>query len=526
MTSETYETLNKAWKQTCKIIFGGEVGELKDYEAWLTKGMEKPRKSKSALSGKDVYSAVPYYCKDARFISFDEIDFGKTFEPLNINQVKDIDSIVEALQERFVYTGNVILGNSKDIEGSSNVQNSSHIFGSTFAFNCEYNAYCYGMTRTNKYAFGIFMASASEFIINAYVSGRKSSRCFEIWHVTGSSDCYYCFNCDGMHDVLFSFNQRGKKNMIGNLELPRDKYAGLKAKLLAEMREGLVAEKGLPSLMEIVSGSKKRPEIRESNVKEEAKTADMGAIEKAFGETARVVLGKELHGIDSYGAWLMRHIPNIEKAKSFLSGKTIYRGLLAPHSLLATERLVTEKEAWAIGGSLKLASNEIVSLGSIKENIGKIALLTPELSVGENRNTPEAMIVDNSINCYKGIMMSAAENAGFCYYPRDSKYMFGDHTAINSNFCMKGSYSSNITRAFEVDSCTDCADIYYAHNCENVHDSMFCFNVKNVRNAIGNGALPLEKYKAVKKSLLEQIVSELEKKKTLKWDIYNIGCAA
>jgi hypothetical protein len=89
---------------------------------------------------------------------------------------------------------------------------------------------------------------------------------------------------------------------------------------------------------------------------------------------------------------------------------------------------------------------------------------------------------------------------------------------------MKSDYSSNLTRAFEVDNCSDCSDIYFSHNCENVHDGMFCFNVKNIRNAIGNGALPLEKYKAVKKSLLEQIVSELEKKKNLRWDIYNIGC--
>ncbi len=29
----------------------------------------------------------------------------------------------------------------------------------------------------------------------------------------------------------------------------------------------------------------------------------------------------------------------------------------------------------------------------------------------------------------------------------------------------------------------------------------------------------------IKKSLLEQIVAELEKKKDLEWDIYNIGCA-
>jgi len=57
-----------------------------------------------------------------------------------------------------------------------------------------------------------------------------------------------------------------------------------------------------------------------------------------------------------------------------------------------------------------------------------------------------------------------------------------------------------------------------------VHDSLFCFNVKNLRNAIGNAPLQPQKYAQIKKAVLEQLAEELEKKKNLKWDIYNIGC--
>ena len=71
----------------------------------------------------------------------------------------------------------------------------------------------------------------------------------------------------------------------------------------------------------------------------------------------------------------------------------------------------------------------------------------------------------------------------------------------------------------------DCTDLYFGHNCENVQDGMFCFNVKNLKRAIGNAEYSPDEYKKVKSSLLEQISSELEAKKTLKWDIYNIGCA-
>ena len=76
----------------------------------------------------------------------------------------------------------------------------------------------------------------------------------------------------------------------------------------------------------------------------------------------------------------------------------------------------------------------------------------------------------------------------------------------------------------EVDSCESCSDLYYSHNCENVHDSMFCFNSKNIRNAIGNVALTTPDYMRIKKMIVQQLADELETKKDLKWDIYNVGC--
>jgi len=75
----------------------------------------------------------------------------------------------------------------------------------------------------------------------------------------------------------------------------------------------------------------------------------------------------------------------------------------------------------------------------------------------------------------------------------------------------------------EVDSCDNCTDLYYGHNCENVHDSMFCFNVKNLRNAIGNAPLPQNQYLKIKQMLKQQLIDELEEKKDLKWDIYNLS---
>ena len=72
-----------------------------------------------------------------------------------------------------------------------------------------------------------------------------------------------------------------------------------------------------------------------------------------------------------------------------------------------------------------------------------------------------------------------------------------------------------------MDNSRSCSDVYYCHNCEDVTEGMFSFNIKGRRHVIGNAEVPLETYKRVKKSLLEQISEEFERNK-LKYDIYTI----
>ena len=132
------------------------------------------------------------------------------------------------------------------------------------------------------------------------------------------------------------------------------------------------------------------------------------------------------------------------------------------------------------------------------------------------------MISVDSSNCYKSSAVVYSKYIGYSFWPRSCQYLFDCDSPFDSSHCINIYSCTQQTRCFEIDCCGYCSDLYFGHNCENVHDSMFCFNAKNLRNAIGNGVLPPDKYKAVKASLLSQIAGELEKKKDLKWDIYNI----
>ncbi|MFA5412422.1 MAG: hypothetical protein WC350_03710 [Candidatus Micrarchaeia archaeon] len=519
---DTYETLNRSWKSLSRILFGEEMGEMKDYEEWLRKYMERMYPRKSAISGEDVYIAVPDYSKDARFISMEEIPSLPKPEPLGINQVKDIDSIISALQERFLYSGNVILSNSRDVHSSTNVQNSFHVLDSNFIIDSEYIAHS-SQVRNGKHLVGCNYDAYSSFMVNGYETFRNS-RCFELWKAFDDSDTYYTFGAHGCQNVLFSFNIKNKKNMIGNIEFQRDEFASLKGKLLSEMGDELKRKKRLPSLLDMISMHKELPKIHGSlEVEEPTDIQDKKPIEDAFTSTSKIVLGKELHGIDAYGKWLSRHICSFKHARSVVSGKPTLKGLHFPYRLFPEDRLVTEAESFRLGEMLKLDEGDLSSFQSIQDSLWKIAFFISDIRLDENRNMIDVATSNHSQNCYNGPVYSYNQYCAFCFWPRSSKYVFGSSMAFSSSFCIRAHNSLNLSRCFEVDSCSESSDLYFSHNCENVHDSMFCFNSKNLRHAIGDSPLPPEKYKSVKSNLLAQIYEELEKKKEIRWDVFNLG---
>ena len=52
---------------------------------------------------------------------------------------------------------------------------------------------------------------------------------------------------------------------------------------------------------------------------------------------------------------------------------------------------------------------------------------------------------------------------------------------------------------------------------------MFCFNAKNLKNAIGNVQLKPDDYKRIKSMFLKEIHERLVKDKDLDFDIFNLG---
>lgn len=529
MQSETYQILNRAWKSTAKTVLGDELGELSDYSDWLSEYIPKTRAEVSD-TGEKVYLSIDDYCRGAKFTSLGAIDFGRRFAPLSINEIKDIDSIIGALQERFSYTGNVILGNSKSVEGSSNIVDSNFVLNSTSMTDSKYLAYC-DTGKMQEYCFGVYADAESRFAIKCR-EGHRNRRYFECHTTYLSSDCYYSANLQSCTECMFSFGAEAKSYLIGNVKLPQDKYLSLKAKLKSEIVEELRKKKRVFSLLEIIKRScDYGPEI-ELEIRDAKERPDKSTIEEAFSTTTRLVLGRELSEIDNYARLLQKHSPKSEvlSIASPLTGRRVFAAgylsqLVEPYRL--KQRLVGIEEMRKVGEfriSPSAAEHLSFNPDSLAKALHRIAYLSLDGKTGNLLNMIECAITQHSESCYHGSPYVYAKKCGYCFWPRHSEHIFGSSATHNSSFCINSHYSKGLTRTFEVDSCENSSDLYFSHNCENVHSSMFCFNSKNLKNAIGNAELEKEKCRSLKSSLLEQIASEIERKKDFRWDIYNIGC--
>ncbi len=533
--------VHTAWKSTCKILLGGEVGELEEYKTYLYRHVEPLGRKKSEISGREVAVSRPErFCQGAKFIAEEEwqaYDAAlKKKAALSINDIKDVDSALRALGESLYYSGNIVLGNSAEVAGSDMCANATYVLDSHEVYDSKYIAYSHGV-RYCESMFGCSTPAECTFSIKNFIS-RKSARCFEVFLTHFSSDCYYAANMEGCIECMFSFNQRSKSHMIGNLQLSREQYARLKNKLQEDIRETLRAKKEVPTIFELVGGKTDNSGAAARRASGKAAgapavslpfenrrgTPEYAEIARAFGEVTEVVLGKALENIDEYGGWLLDKSNQVIRVKSAISEKGVYVAGW-PYFKPIAGVAVQFDEALELGKkSISLEDAESLALQNASEKLMRIKFTTPETMSGRNLGMLDCGVYFTSSYCYRNSSSVDSKYCAYSLWPRESEHCFGCYFLFSSSFCLRCHNSSFLTRCFEVNHSKSCTDSYFCHNCENVYDSMFCFNAKNLRYAIGNVAVGREKYLEIKRKVLSGIVGRLEKGKKLEASVFNLGC--
>ncbi len=522
------DALDEAWASACKAVFGRSLGPLDPYGPWLMEYLD-PQFVRRSASGQEVVMAVDDYPSQASFMRFEEVDYSRKYSPLDINQIKDIDSLREALGERVCYAGNVVLGKSSHVERSTDVVDSHFIRSCKLVNRSKYCAYSMHINKS-EYCFGQHGSNYSPCAIKC--SGSGFTRCFECHSSDMVSDCLYCGSMHNSDHCLFSFGGRGKRHLIGNLQLTRERYAELSQKLIGEIADSLEKNKRIYSLFSILQECRQYPPQSLGIADDSApKPFDLSRLEAAWQKTTQVLFGRTLHGLESYADYLYQRVPhNIPLRSPFSKREVLIAGYRSSIGELyqLEGRLLTDLEVQRLAAHAlppdAVESLDASSLERLCAVLHPVAYSDLDKVVGKNINVKGTSVTIDAQDCLMGSATIRCKYCAYSFWPDMSENIFGSNLTWNSAFCMRCSSSRHLSRCFEVDSAADCTDCYFCHNVENCEECMFCFNVKAKRYAIGNVEMKKEDYLRIKKLVLAEIAAKLEKNKKLELDIYNIGC--
>ncbi|MFA6907895.1 MAG: hypothetical protein WC263_03635 [Candidatus Micrarchaeia archaeon] len=524
--NESYAYNDKHFREACKVILGGEVGALSEYEAWLLSLKQPVGSAKSSVSGAPLSLVSPDYPQGARFLSMSEA-FAEKPAPFSINDIKDIDSLFAAARERFAYSGNLVFGNSQFVEGSADVSDSFYIYKSARVSGCKAIA-CSTIIKDSNYLFGCNVSSKNEYCMRCH-QFTFDARCFEANLTTSSSDCYYTYDCVGCKDAMFSFGQRNAVNMIGNFALPKEKYLQLKAALLEQMRSELTARKKLPSLADIFTQAARTPAALPPEAKSCAKKFERkinrAPVQKAFDSTCGMVLGAPAGELTRFKEWLLRHNIRIRKAQSVLGSGEIPAASYENLKALPDSRYVNIDERAPLTRLFKLNENEAeqLTLASAGKALSRILYITPQFHEGTILNVYGCPLIMWSSDCEEVHGCIFMKKSAYSTWGRDSEHVFGCAFCYDSSFNIKCYNSFKLKNCFEVDSARLSTGCYFCHNIENCHDAIFCSNAKNLRYAVCNKVVGKEEFARVKAMLLSRVNAEIAKTGACAMDVYSVG---
>ncbi|MFH1328217.1 MAG: hypothetical protein ABIH76_05165 [Candidatus Bathyarchaeota archaeon] len=254
----------------------------------------------------------------------------------------------------------------------------------------------------------------------------------------------------------------------------------------------------------------------------------MKEIDRSFNDTVRILLSSELGGIDDYAKWLGRHIPLPLFRKSAISGKGVW---IPPSFCFSGQefdkcRIIDIEEIDQVNTPpFDEGALENVNMRDILEIINPIAYYCGNLRYKNSNNIERSSAVGGASNIYYcEDIWYKTRNVAFSHTVLYSENIFGSHMARYSKFCINIYNSYQINRGLEIDGCTNCSDVFFCHNSENLRNCILCFNVKTLSYAVGNIEVGKERYMEIKDMLISHIVEKLKKEKDFETDIFNVGC--
>jgi hypothetical protein len=252
-------------------------------------------------------------------------------------------------------------------------------------------------------------------------------------------------------------------------------------------------------------------------------------IERAFLATSRMILGTSLEGLEKHSKWLGRRVPLPEKTGSAISGKDVW----IPTSPMYLGKRFDNARSVSLDEMDKLPnaalSYDDIRNSPVKDMINKhtepVNYYCGNFRHWTWENVEKCSGAGDGRNMFYGDdTYRKVKNTAYTWYVLFSESIFGAFGLKDCSFCIHAYNSNRLSRCFEVDGSSNCSGLLFGHNCENVHDSIFCFNAKNLRYAVGNTVVGPVEFKRIKSILTDEITGSLRAEKHYDNDIFNIGC--
>jgi len=511
--------IDTAWRGLCRLLFGAEVGGLMKFEPYLKEAMLPYTIAKSSVSGKGVYLGHHLYPKSARFISPDEIP--SLAQPsFSINDIKDIDSLFRAAGESIAYCGNKVFEKNANTCLVDNAINCIDVYYSHNVRNVKKGAFI-SHVRESECVFGIPAFPKINHSMRCH-EGINVNRMFESFYITHSSDMYYSFNCTNCSDVMFGYNLRGKRNVAGNIELPKDRYLALKKKLTAEIAGELEANGRARSISDIAKLAAKKGDV-EGEIRFIPTLPAPAGVEKAFSDTTKIVLGKERKPIADYVPYLQERALPVKVMKGKFGSPASKPGMPLVKDLPAS-CLCSFEEAMQQNKPLVKEPQLGLPLLELEKIVASKAALSLDFVDGPCRDYADVSQCISSSEVYSSWDATGSQRSACSTGIIQSKYIFGGYLRmLDSEFCINSYDMTACKRCFEIDSCTNCSACYFCHNLEGCEECILCSNVKGMRYAVLNQPLARGEYARIKKMVLDYVNAELDAKKRCSRSIFSLS---
>jgi len=231
-----------------------------------------------------------------------------------------------------------------------------------------------------------------------------------------------------------------------------------------------------------------------------------------FKKTCKILFGQEIGELGEFAPYLSESNWPYVMGESCVSGKQVM--LSGPH-YGKSARFASQDEI----PSLKFAPvsiNDIKDIDTLFAAASERAVYCGNKVFGRNLGVEGADNIVDGIEVHQSHDVYQSKYMAYCSVGRYAESSYGVNNfqmARNSMRChicfLKGAQ-----RCFETYLTTGISDSYYTFNCTG-SSLMFCFNLKNRSNCIGNLQLTRERYATLKQKLVSEMAEKLKKDKRL-----------